>query len=220
MACELRVRAPLRPLSPQPCAHSPQTHHQRTTNALQLGDLWDKGLPGMRPEIWSKSDPGDHGFDEWLTTQAEASNSMPNCGCFPVNHTHPGPKPPSGYADITPTGNQCVVGGGAPSDWAYPCTQYYTPNASDPRGVSDATRVPGDDSTWLVDHFETFLDKRVADKRPWLAHICFHAIHEPHPSMPVFWHQYQNDVSRARAYLSSPRAAVLRAQGTRQHPSN
>lgn len=28
-----------------------------------------------------------HGFDDWMLTQAEASNSMPNCGCFPVNHT-------------------------------------------------------------------------------------------------------------------------------------
>jgi arylsulfatase A-like enzyme len=158
-----------------------------------LGDLWDKKLPGMSPEKWSVSSPGDHGFDEWLTTQAEASNSMPNCGCFPVNHTNPGPKPPSGYPDITPHGDQCVVGGGVLSDWAYPCTQYYFPNASDPRQVSDSVRVPGDDSTWLVDHFESFLTKRVADKRPWLAHICFHAIHEPHPSMPEFYHQYAND---------------------------
>ena len=157
-----------------------------------LGDLWEKGLPGMRPEIWSKSDPGDHGFDEWLTTQAEASNAMPNCGCFPVNHTHPGPKPPSGSA-IFPTGDQCVVGGGEPSDWAYPCTQYYSPSTTDPRKVTDSARVPGDDSTWLVDHFETFLDQRTADRRPWLAHICFHAIHEPHPAMPEFYHQYAND---------------------------
>ena len=85
-----------------------------------LGDLWDKKLPGMSPEKWSVSNPGTAGFDEWMTTQAEASNSMTNCGCFPVNHTNPGPKPPSGYRDITPHGDQCVVGGGKPSDWCYP----------------------------------------------------------------------------------------------------
>ena len=109
-----------------------------------LGDLWDKKEIGGTPV----SSPGDHGFDEWMTTQAEASNSMTNCGCFPVNHTNPGPEPPSGYNDITPHGDQCVVGGGKPSDWCYPCTNYYYPNASDPRNVTDLQiKIPGDDST-------------------------------------------------------------------------
>lgn len=155
-----------------------------------LGDLWNKQLIGGTPV----SSPGDHGFDEWLTTQAEASNSMSNCGCFPVNHTIPGPKPPSGYPSITPHGDQCVVGGGKPSDWCYPCTNYYYPNASDPRNVTELQlKVPGDDSEFLVDHFEAFLKKQTAANRPWLAHICFHAIHEPHPSMPIFYDMYQND---------------------------
>ena len=157
-----------------------------------LGDLWDKGLPGMQQ--WSVSNPTHAGFDEWISTQAEASNSMPNCGCFPVNHSHPGPKPPSGYSSITPHGDQCVVGGGQPSDWCYPCTNYYYPNASDPRGVSElATRVSGDDSEFLVDHFEAFLLRQLAAGRPWLAHLCFHAIHEPHPAMPAFYEMYQKD---------------------------
>lgn len=52
---------------------------------------------------------------------------MPNCGCFPVNHTSPGPKPPSGYSKIKPDGDKCVVGGGYASDWAYPCTDYFYP---------------------------------------------------------------------------------------------
>ena len=124
----------------------------------------------MSPEKFSVSNPGHAGFDEWLTTQAEASNSDPNCGCFPVaNHTNPSPKPPSGYPSITPNGSQCVVGGGKASDWCYPCTNYYYPNASDPREVSPLDyRVEGDDSKFLVDHFETFLNQRDEDKRPWL----------------------------------------------------
>ena len=205
-----------------------------------LGDLWDKKLPGMDPTKWSVSNPGHHGFDEWMTTQAEASNSMSNCGCFPTNHTHPGPKPPSGYDKITPDGDQCVVGGGYASDWradprapsppalltrshrrvrCYPCTNYYYPNASDPRTVTDLPlKVQGDDSTFLVDQFEAFLGRsvaanrrahtnsrlmpprrcrahlrRAACRRPWLAHICFHAIHEPHPAMPAFYHLYAKD---------------------------
>ena len=74
-----------------------------------LGDLWDKKLPGMSPEKWSVSDPGKHGFDDWMTTQAEASNSMTNCGCFPKNHSSPGPKPDGGYSDIVPFGDQVSV---------------------------------------------------------------------------------------------------------------
>jgi hypothetical protein len=82
---------------------------------------------------------------------------------------------------------------GFESDWCYPCTDYFYPNASDPRGVSalSATmKVPGDDSTFLLDRFEIFLGKQIAAANPWLAHICFHAIHEPHPAMPVFWNMY------------------------------
>lgn len=75
-----------RPRADQVCLH-----------AQHLGDLWDKKLPGMSAEKWSVSDPGKHGFDDWMTTQAEASNSMTNCGCFPKNHTHPGRKPNGGY---------------------------------------------------------------------------------------------------------------------------
>jgi membrane-anchored protein YejM (alkaline phosphatase superfamily) len=71
------------------------------------------------------------------------------------------------------------------------CRSY--PNSSDPRGVtalSASLKVPGDDSTFLIDRFETFLAKQIAAANPWLAHICFHAIHEPHPAMPVFWNMY------------------------------
>jgi hypothetical protein len=82
-----------------------------------LGDLWDKKLPGMSAEKLSVSDPGKHGFDDWMTTQAEASNSMTNCGCFPKNHTTPGKKPNGGYGDLRPLGDQCVVGSGFESDW-------------------------------------------------------------------------------------------------------
>lgn len=110
-----------------------------------LGDLWDKHKPDApegavhprraRSNEWTKGEapwgdysaPTNHGFDDFLQTQAEASNSMPNCGCFPVNHTNPGPRPPSGYRNIKPDGDQCVVGGGYASDWAYPCTDYFYP---------------------------------------------------------------------------------------------
>lgn len=157
-----------------------------------LGDLWPKtNVPGYAGNY---SSPSQHGFDHWIQTEAEASNSMPNCGCFPVNHTVPGPKPPSGYPSITPHGDQCVVGGGHRSDWCYPCTNYFQPNASDSRGVSAwPAKVPGNDATFIVDRFLAFLDQSLAADRQFYAHLTFHAIHEPHPAMPDFYDMYEND---------------------------
>ena len=150
-------------------------------------------------KLWPVSNPGHHGFGHWLTTQAEASVTMSNCGCFPVDHPNgPGPKPPSGYANILPHGDECVVGGGRPSDWCYPCTNYFGPDA--PSGVAPSTgkpgdvlalgtKIPDDDSEFIMDHFETFLRQTVAEERPFLAHLCLHAIHEPHPASPRFYEQ-------------------------------
>jgi hypothetical protein len=181
--------------------------------------LWPKtDVPGYAGNY---SSPSQHGFDQWIQTEAEASNSMPNCGCFPVNHTSPGPKPPSGYPSITPHGDQCVVstilyylylttqlltiiylylkttlqvGGGHPSDWCYPCTNYYQPNATDPRGVSAwPTKIPGNDATFVVDRFVDFLQNTISDNKNFYAHLTFHAIHEPHPAMPEFYDMYEKD---------------------------
>jgi arylsulfatase A-like enzyme len=185
-----------------------------------LGDLWDKhkldgreaprkalGNDYLRGEApWGDySSPAQHGFDDWLQTQAEASNSMPNCGCFPKNHTHPSPRPPHAYS-VKSDGDQCVVGGGFASDWAYPCTDYFYPNASDSRGVSGLHdysgskpntighgRVPGNDAAFIVDRFLAFMTKTLASGQNFYGHLTFHAIHEPHPAMPEFWRWYKND---------------------------
>ena len=145
---------------------------------------------------WPVSSPGDAGFDEWVTTEAEASSSMSNCGCFPVHHAHPGPRPPSGYPNISPDGDRCVVGGGFFSDWAYPCTDYFYPNASDPRnvtGLAASYKVPGDDSAFLVDRFERFLEQTVrVEKRPFLAHLCMHSIHARRDSAEHFFSDRPN----------------------------
>lgn len=50
--------------------------------------------------------------------------------------------------------------------------QYY-PNASDTRLVTDLQyKIPGDDSEFIVDRFEDFLKQQMADKNPFLAHLC------------------------------------------------
>ena len=170
-----------------------------------LGDFWDKKLPGMN-KMYPVANPITSGhFDTWFTTEAEVSSSKPNCGCYPQDN---GPMPTSGApvtactgvksgilpsggtagCNITYLGDKCVVNGGFEGNWAFPCTDYFYPNASDPRTVSGladwrdpANKVPGDDSIFIVEKFTEFLDERVADSKPWLAHLCLHSIHEPHP---------------------------------------
>eukprot|EP01046_Picozoa_sp_COSAG06_P074725 COSAG06_NODE_22996_length_706_cov_0.670511_1_plen_100_part_00 len=56
-----------------------------------------------------------------------------------------------------------------------------------------AHKVAGDDSAFIIDTFETFLERQVATQSPFYAHLCFHSIHEPHPAMPEFYHMYEND---------------------------
>lgn len=117
-----------------------------------LGDFWDKKLPGMN-KLYPVSNPVTSGhFDTWFTTEAEVSSSKSNCGCYPVDN---GPMPtqgapitackgakpnrlPSGGTagcNLTYFGDKCVVNGGVEGKWAFPCTDYYYPNASDPRTV-------------------------------------------------------------------------------------
>jgi arylsulfatase A-like enzyme len=183
-----------------------------------LGDFWDKKIPGMNKQ-YPVANPITSGhFDTWFTTEAEVSSSRPNCGCYPVDN---GPMPaagppfatcctgakpqrlPSGGTagcNLTYMGDRCIVNGGVEGKWAFPCTDYYYPNASDPRAVSGladwrdpANKVPGDDSVFIVEQFTQFLDARVSDSKPWLAHLCLHSIHEPHPALPEFYRLYQND---------------------------
>jgi hypothetical protein len=208
-----------------------------------LGDLWDKKLPGMNRQ-WPVSSPGTAGFDEWMTTEAEVSSSKPNCGCYPVNHTGPiekapvtacsgaqkwpngtlkrGPSGGTSGCDLQPHGDQCVVNGGYLSNWNFPCTDYYYPNASDERGVSGmadwkdpAKKIAGDDTLHIADRFTDFLDARVKDGRPWLAHLCIHSIHEPHPAMPEYGARLRQKVVHSRMPLvpTPARLKLLHACG-------
>ena len=51
----------------------------------------------------------------------------------------------------------------------------------------------GDDSEFLVDRFGEFLQRTLAQGRPFYAHLCLHSIHEPHPAMPQYYRLYEND---------------------------
>jgi arylsulfatase len=158
-----------------------------------LGDLWEKNLSNMN-ENWPVSAPWHFGFDEWMATQAEASSSMPNCGCFPMTHSDAGPPPPAGYDNIIPYGDNCIVGGGYPSNWSYPCTNYYYPNITDDRNVTNSTlKITGDDSEFIVNIFADFAMRQIQNDNQFLAYLCLHSIHEPHPALPEYYNLYHND---------------------------
>ena len=141
---------------------------------------------------WPVSNPGMHGFDEWHSTEASASSSTTNCDCDPEwGHEAPG----------------CVAGGGkwGPS-MNTGCTNYWSPmadaspscrNISEPKGVlaqrcvtNLTQKITGDDSEYIVDRFEAFVQRSVGSGTPFMALLWLHTVHEPHPSLPSFYHNY------------------------------
>ena len=44
-----------------------------------------------------------------------------------------------------------------------------------------------------MDAFESFVKRQTVAKRPFLAHLCLHSIHEPHPAMPEWYDVYKRD---------------------------
>lgn len=139
---------------------------------------------------WPASHPGMHGFDEWHATEASASSSMCNCGCRP---------------EWVQQGNGCVIGGGKFVHDSYPCTNYWhqlpdnethalscrTPESVRECVANLTDKIPGDDSMYIMDRFENFLDTR--DKgQPFLSLLFLHSVHQPHPAMPAFYYGYND----------------------------
>jgi arylsulfatase A-like enzyme len=54
------------------------------------------------------------------------------------------------------------------------------------------TKIPGDDTEYILDTFERFLNKTTAAKKPFLAHLWLHTVHEPHPALPEFFYAYND----------------------------
>eukprot|EP00035_Acanthoeca_spectabilis_P002135 m.85326 g.85326 ORF g.85326 m.85326 type:complete len:572 (-) comp11375_c0_seq1:94-1809(-) len=174
-----------------------------------LGDFFYKGTGrevktakgGYAYTKWPVSNPGLHGFDEWHSTEASASSSTPNCGCNP---------------DWKNEGQGCIVGGGVWVNQALECTNYWSPidlgPDHKPNGsmascrdadhgkdiaahvcVSNYTeKIPGDDTVHIMDVFEDFLTRKTSgpEASPFLAVIWLHTVHEPHPSLPEYYHNY------------------------------
>lgn len=157
---------------------------------------------GFAYSKWPVSNPGMHGFDEWHSTEASAASSTTNCGCVKA------------WADESPG---CIVGGGEWEDKALECTNYWSPLDLDSHHVPSRAacrneyngtyvlahdcvgnyteKIVGDDSAHIMDVFEDFLTRKVSpgpEKSPFMAVLWLHTVHEPHPSLPEFYHAYND----------------------------
>jgi len=133
-----------------------------------LGDF--KKLTGGNKK-WPVSHPGMHGFDSWYSTERSAPSATMNCGCFPPF-----------------TGN-CITGhyGGS----HFPCVNYWMEDDTSPDGIKNETSMEtGDDSEWLVDHFEDFLKEN--KEGPFMVLIWLHAVHVQFLATPKWREYYQN----------------------------
>eukprot|EP00949_MAST-11_sp_MAST-11-sp1_P001678 g1678.t1 len=141
-------------------------------------------------EKWPASHPGMHGFDEWHSTEASASSSMPNCGCNP---------------EWIKEGEGCVIGQGKFQHEAFNCTNYWSPRkpvrpectvakTSTIDCVANLTeKIPGDDSEHIMAQFEKFLTAATQEDgspAPFMAHLWLHTVHNPRPAMPEWYNAY------------------------------
>lgn len=194
-----------------------------------MGEFYPKTVhaaPSYAYKKWPVSNPGQHGFVDFHSTEASAATSVLNCGCEP---------------SWKQEGEGCIVGGG---DWtnnrSFDCENYWSPTdvqrgvdvEASCRSCSTASRecvqnltnkITGDDTAHIVDTFESFLDdhgylegnsvpgdgedsvgEAAETPAPFLAVLWLHTVHEPHAALPEFYHNYTDAFGDpARDYLGS-----------------
>ena len=105
---------------------------------------------------WPVSHPGMHGFDEWLVTLRSAPTTNLNCACY------------------NETKAMCPLGHYTSDS---PCSNYYTIKDDKDNLKSLDDPVDGDDSHFIVDQFESFLEKATQSGKPFFVYLPFHAVH-------------------------------------------
>ena len=118
-----------------------------------LGDL--KAQKGGNKN-WPVSHPGMHGFDEWLVTLRSAPTTNLNCACY--NETKA--MCPLGHYKNDP-----------------PCSNYYTIKDKEGNLESLDHPVNGDDSHFILQEFEQFLEANSKSGNPFFVYLPFHAVH-------------------------------------------
>lgn len=114
--------------------------------------------------------PMQHGFNKMHATIEVAPTATLNCQCKAEWYKHCQFGHYQGPNHCFPKG-QC-------------CFNYWWDDPMAPHGVTNLTEpTPADDSIYLADAFERFLDERSAQTKPFLAQISFHNCHIPFVGM-------------------------------------
>lgn len=120
------------------------------------------------------SSPLTHGFDRMNATIEVAPSATANCLCNEAwkescNFGHY-QKPTHCTGGFSPGGHELPKGC---------CFNYWREDAASPHGVSNQTEAtPDDDSVFLADSFDRFLEERGG--KPFLAQLSFHNCHMPY----------------------------------------
>ena len=121
-----------------------------------LGDF--KKLPDGNKK-WPVSHPGMHGFDEWWSTERSGQSTNINCACF----------------NESTTKDFCVLGHyELPPD----CYNYYTIQDTGSNTLQSLDfPVIGDDSHFIVQNFEQYLEQVNNTGNPFFVYLPFHTVH-------------------------------------------
>ena len=116
-----------------------------------LGDSKDLSDSLQSNPKWPVSHPGMHGFDEWWSTERSGITTDCNCACFDKSLC------PLGHYKDSP-----------------PCTNYYTYLNGSLTAMSPLT---GDDSQFIVDNFDKFVNQSTSAGDPFFVYLPFHTVH-------------------------------------------
>ena len=103
---------------------------------------------------WPVSHPGMHGFDEWLSTLRSAPTANTNCACYDKSECDQGH-----YEKLLP------------------CTDYYTVKSSRGKLETLGHTIKGDDSDFIFQQFEDYLERVLHSGKPFFVYLPFHAVH-------------------------------------------
>ena len=144
-------------------------YHTSIYGKWHVGDLVK--IPGGNVG-WPVSHPGMNGFRDWLVTERHSASVLPNCKCS------------SKYP--------CVLQG---REYHLElCRNYWRVNPY----TEKVEKYPGqvfDDSHFLVDQFEEFLQDRNTSK-PFFTILAFHSVHWRYLATP-YWLDYYKSVEDA-----------------------
>lgn len=140
-------------------------------------------------------DIGDNGYDEWFATPRQGPTYRFNCGCFPDEvECHMGVYNTSFFwKHYSEKGNTERKYMHQNDRKLFTCENYWYQSPDADRSTFDPN-LPGrggwptpileDDSKFIVDRFETFLDRDLS--KPFFATLWFHSPHGPYIADPSY----------------------------------